>query len=230
MFKSFHIYPNLICGISEKADGNLKLGAAKQDFERFILKRNLNSFKVFRAELVHGDRVVAIDNLSPEEIILNCDGLVTKEKNILLTATFADCFPVYFYDPVSGIAGLAHCGWRGIISGLANKMILAMGSLGSQPEDIVIGIGPGIQRHHFEIKDDIVSWFKNYPEQVLKKDGKMFVDLSAIVKAQLISSGIIPTNIETSKDCTYCDKDKYFSFRRDKPNVSEAMLGYIGLK
>ena len=116
--------------------------------------------------------------------------------------------------------------WKGIVAGLA---INTLKKIGSDPGCILAGIGPGIQSCHFEIKPDILNYFSNYPEAEIRTNDKIFIDLPAVIKKQLIENGLKPENIEKCKDCTYNLPQKYFSYRRDKPKETQTMLAYIGL-
>lgn len=100
----------------------------------------------------------------------------------------------------------------------------------SKAQNILIGIGPGIRECHFDILEKNIKLYKDYPDCIIKKDNKTFIDLAGVIKEQLIAVGVKKENIEDSKLCTYCLKDKYFSYRRDRPKVIEAMIAYIGLK
>ena len=44
--------------------------------------------------------------------ILEIDGLVTDQPDIPLITFYADCVPIFFYDPVRRVVALAHSGWR----------------------------------------------------------------------------------------------------------------------
>ena len=105
-------------------------------------------------------------------------------------------------------------------------MIAAMKS---KPENVLAGIGPGIQKCHFEIKKDVLSNFKRYPSSIIFKNEKIYINLSKIIKDQLVKNGINRKNIELSTVCTFCNKSDYFSFRRDKPKNVSTMLAYIVL-
>lgn len=190
----------------------------------FFKKQNLSGRKVYSAELVHGVRVHRISSGDENIILAQTDALITGEKNVILTVTVADCFPVYFFDPIKLIIGIAHCGWRGIVGNLASKTI---GAMHSKPSDVLVGIGPGIQPCHFEVQADVLPRFQEYPEEILHRDNKIFVDLPAIISKQLTDIGV--KKIETSGECTCHNHQKYFSFRRDKPKAIEAMVAYIGL-
>ena len=45
---------------------------------------------------VHGNNVQIVDKNSPK-IIENCDGIITKEKNLPLMVMVADCIPILFF-------------------------------------------------------------------------------------------------------------------------------------
>jgi YfiH family protein len=228
MFKLFTKFPNLKSGISLKIDGSMEL--AGQSFfpnrEKFFIKNQINPACTVSAGLVHSDNVAEAEAMEAGTVLLNTDGLVTRCLDLFLTVTVADCFPVYFYDPMGETIGLAHCGWRGVISNLLPKMAASMAST---PSNLLVGIGPGIGPCHFEIKDDILLRFQDCQEAILEKDKKIFMDLPKIINNRLLESGILPQNIENIKECTFCRKDKYFSFRRDKPEKLQAMVAYIGL-
>ena len=38
---------------------------------------------------------------------------MTDVPGVILTTTHGDCIPIYAYDPVKKVVGLAHAGWRG---------------------------------------------------------------------------------------------------------------------
>ena len=139
-------------------------------------------------------------------------------------------FPIYFYEPFSRVIGLAHAGWKSIVKGIISNIIRTMvKNCGAKADKILVGIGPGIQSCHFEIQKDVLENFKKYPFSIIKKEGGIFIDLSEIIFQQLKKSGLLLNHIEKSEECTHCLKEKYFSYRRDKPKTLEAMIAYIGL-
>ncbi|MBI5732855.1 polyphenol oxidase family protein, partial [Candidatus Jorgensenbacteria bacterium] len=97
---------------------------------------------------------------------------------------------------------------------------------GSKPEDILLGIGPGIQRCHYTIQDDILHNFNGYEKFLEKKEQHYVVDLAGIVAEQAKREKIKEAEIDNQ--CTFCLKDKYFSYRRDRVFPPEVMLAYIG--
>ena len=101
---------------------------------------------------------------------------------------------------------------------------------GVRSEELTAGIGPGIGDCHFEAKEDVLKKFKLYPEAIIKRDGKNFIDLKLIAKHQLEEVGIKTENIEVSPVCTYCQAETYFSYRKDKAQPLQTMMFIFGMK
>ena len=98
-----------------------------------------------------------------------------------------------------------------------------------QIDKLKIAIGPGIQSSCFEVREDV---FSKFPDQFLynhESPEKKYLDLQSFVKNQFINQGVIESNIFVDSSCTHCEKQKYYSYRRDK-NHSGRMLGIISLK
>lgn len=190
----------------------------------FFEKIGTKGKQIFSADLVHGTGVKKVRPDDHPAIIKETDALISSGPDTVLAVTVADCFPVYFYNQKQNVFGVAHSGWRGTVGNISEKTIKA---LGDQPLDILVGIGPGIQACHFEIKDDILDNFSEYPDAIIKRGEKIFVDLPNIIKSQIIETGVPEQNIESSGQCTFCQNYKYFSFRRDRPKQIQAMLAYI---
>ena len=86
------------------------------------------------------------------------DGLITKEKGIVLVTSYADCVPLYFVDPVNEAIGLAHSGWRGTAGRMGACMVEQMQThFGTKPEDIIAAIGPSICQECYEVSEDVAD-------------------------------------------------------------------------
>ncbi|MCK5062243.1 peptidoglycan editing factor PgeF [Candidatus Parcubacteria bacterium] len=229
---------NLVCGISKKDDGSMKLlgnnfdDHVLENRKKFFTQLNIDSKRIVSAGLQHGNNIKIVGQQHAGQFIQNTDGLITNKKNLFLTVTVADCLPIYFYDFKKEVIGIAHAGWQGIVKNIVNKTIQVMTDVyKSGPGNILVYIGPHIQKCHFEIKNEAIKKLNKYSKYfVIKNNKKIFVDLSKIVKEQLLNENVSDNNIEVSRECTYCLNNKYFSYRRDKPKNIKAMIAYIGLK
>jgi len=233
-FKIFEKSLHLQYGLSEKKDGfmNIKL-SGNEDFDKkaienrnLFIKNNHIRGRIIFPYLMHGSEVAVINENDLEENI-KADSFITNIPDVFLTITVADCFPVYFFDSNKNIVGLAHCGWRGIAGDIIkNTMDVFKKWFDSEPDDIFVVVGPGIQKCHFDVRDDVIQKFKAYERFVIKNKEYYKVDLTGILTEQLLLEGV--KNIENNNECTYCLADKYFSYRRDKTNTPQTMLAYIG--
>ncbi len=191
----------------------------------FFEEHRLAGKQIAVADLVHGIRVEIVTPAS-KYVLPETDALVTKESGIILALTGADCFPVYFEEKTTGIIGLAHCGWRGIVTGIIGETLTGIGNMGGKMENIALTIGPGICAEHFEIGEDTLPSFSAYSDSIIR-DRNIRVDLKKIIKQQAKKAGVMNENIVDTGECTYCLRDKYFSFRRDRPKILEAQIAYI---
>jgi len=221
-------------GMSQKSDGSMKLELSDLDVQNmqnrkiFFNKLGIDINNIISANQIHKNNVVVVTKKNKGQIITGTGGLITNKKNLFLTVTIADCVPIYFFDEKKIIIGLAHADWRGVVKNISKLLIDKMiNKFNSRPEDIIAYIGPHLQKCHFEVKEDVLSQFKS--EYVIKENNLITVDLLSMIKKQLLSQGIMADNISSSSECTYCDEDKYFSYRRDKPEKIKAMIAFIGI-
>ena len=49
---------------------------------------------------------------------------ITNQKGVTLGLRFADCTPIFFYDPVKKVVGNIHSGWRGTVKKIGKRGIL----------------------------------------------------------------------------------------------------------
>lgn len=234
-FPMLFTFPNLITWLSQISDWPMKLELPNPSLEviknrkRYFEKNGISINNVVSAEIVHGTKIAVVTSENKGQIIVWVDGLITNETGLFLSVTIADCVPIYFYDSEKKVIWIAHAWWRWITSDITKTMIDSfVNEYNSNPEDIFVYVGPHIQKCHFEIKDDIVEIFDN--DFVLRENGIIKIDLLWIIWDKLEKVGLKSENISSSPECTYCESNKYFSYRRDKPEKVEAMVGVIGMK
>ena len=157
----------------------------------------------------------------------NCDGLITDNPNVVLSLRTADCIPIFLYDMVTGLRGLVHAGWRGVVGGIACNAIELMVNHQSIVENIQVLLGPSICKHCFEVGGEVAAKFdKNCV--VTGKNKKYFANLHAQVRLQLLKYKISENKIHMSNICTFENKD-CCSYRRDGENAGR-MYSFMGVK
>jgi len=170
---------------------------------------------------------------SREDAMQDTDALITDEADIMLVSFYADCVPLYFYDPVRQAVGLAHAGWKGTAKRIAARTVEAFReAFGSQPEQMHAAIGPSIGGCCYEVDDRVIRAMEESGISAgwtRKSDDKFMLDLREINRQLLIEAGILPSHIEVSHLCTGCHVESFFSHRRDGGRTGR-MASWIGLK
>lgn len=176
---------------------------------------------------VHGTDVRRIDSrflaLSIEARSLLLDGidaLVTAERGIAIGVFTADCVPIVLYAPRSGVAAVAHAGWKGTLHRIAASAVEAMASMGADASDIHAVYGPAICGDCFEVGDEVVEAFSDggFPlDRIMHRNpatGKAHIHLVEANTLILKKCGVPDENVRDPHLCTRCRPDLYFSARR----------------
>lgn len=166
---------------------------------------------------VHSSEVVALSVAPAPGILPKADALVTKVPGLALSILTADCVPILFVDPVSGVIGAAHAGWKGAMGGVIANTVAAMTALGARPQNIRAAIGPAISGDNYEVGPqfaaDLLARHPGAAKRITKQEGaREHFDLPGFVSDQLAAAGV--GKIERVGGCTYARPELYFSHRR----------------
>jgi len=225
------VFPeNVVWWMSDRSDGFMNIRKpydmdADRNRELYFAKMGIEKQNLVLASLVHGNDVAYVSEWS---IVKSCDALISDKPGIVLAVTVADCVPIYFYDKKKNVVAIAHAWWRWVVKNIVKSTIDKFVMMGSDPVDILVYVWPHIQKWNFEVKEDVASLFDD--EFVIRDGNRMFVDMMWKIKQQLLSCGVLAGNIKNSDECTYDNEQKYFSYRRDKPEKVCSMVAFIGLK
>jgi YfiH family protein len=191
--------------------------------EGFLSALGIPEGRLLTLRQVHGADVLIFEDNTKAALIypLPYDAVITDKKRVALGIWTADCLPILMVDRSKRIIAAVHAGWRGIWRGVIERTVTEMmKTFESAPTDIVAGIGPGIGPCCYEVKEDVVSLFRNSygaPDQLIQeREGRTYLDLSRAAQLELSKVGIPPDNIEAIPLCTACREDLFYSFRRDK--------------
>jgi polyphenol oxidase len=226
-------------GVSTGAYASLNIGLGTDDEasavlqNRKILAKSVNiplSSFVFLNQ-VHETRVEVATlatkgsgAFNRESAVSKTDAIITNQSGICLFVMGADCVPVLFFDPVKLVVGACHSGWRGTVKSAPAKTVEKMVSaFGSNPGDVLVGIGPSIGSCCYEVGNEVVSsvreQFGKNASGLLSIPGKgtqFHFDLWGAVEQQLVAFGVRPENIEQSGLCTKCNSGDFFSSRQGR--------------
>ena len=209
-----------------KASFSLKnFSSSNKDERSLFAKKNGYNFK----NLIIPDQEHSI-NVSfchDSGTISNCDGVFTNNIQNTCSIQVADCMPIFFCHRRLPIFGAVHAGWRGLVNGILDVTSNLLLKRGYNLHDFEVIIGPSIQECCFEVKNDISSKFnknfiKFFPNNIMK------IDLQGHAIHNLINNGFDKEKIIKMKECTFCEEDRFHSYRRDGSS-SGRMFGIIGI-
>jgi YfiH family protein len=137
------------------------------------------------------------------------DGLVTDAPGAPLAVLGADCLPVLMWRRDRPCAGAAHAGWRGLVAGVLEATVAALGD----PAATGVAIGPGIGPCCYPVSAEVRDRFAGrFGEGVVAGEA---VDLARAARTALVAAGVPDAAITTVAACTSCQEGRFFSYRRD---------------
>lgn len=216
-------------GVSPKPWSSLNLGGTVGDDRERVVENRRRIFEavglpvesLYDAWQVHGDRVMVVEKPRPlAQDHEKADALITAKRDVTLLMRFADCVPVFFYDPVKCVVGIAHAGWMGTVKKIGLKTVQEMTRVfGCKPGDVLAGIGPSIGPNEYEVGENVVSAiqvaFPGDTDELLikKQNGSVYLDLWAANRLALVEAGV--QKIETAGISTAANTADWYSHRAE---------------
>lgn len=230
-----HCFTTRLGGVSCDECSSLNLGFNRNDkrenvFENFLRVSkalNINHQNMVLSNQVHDIKIRVVDEndrgkgLIKESDIIGFDGLITNKKDIALVTFYADCVPVFFFEPHKKVIGVSHSGWRGTVKEIAKETVMKMQEeYDIDISKVEVAIGPSIGSCCFEVGDEVydefVSILRWSEKFCFKSDkGKWHINLQKIIEQSLINYGLDKNKISVPDICTKCNNDVFFSFRGD---------------
>ena len=198
------VFTTRVGGVSEGAYASLNLGrltkdpqpnveenrrracaAVSADADGLALNRQVHSASVHRAHAgARGEPG---------------DGLWTDAAGVPMLALTADCLPIALVH--DGRLAVLHAGWRGLLEGVVEAGVAAVGGADAAC------VGPAIGPCCYEVGAEVSERF----DPDLTRDGKL--DLWAAAERLLRGAGA--RSVERVDLCTACHPELFFSHRRD---------------
>jgi YfiH family protein len=181
---------------------------------------------------VHGDNIVEVKDKQLKEAG-ECDGMVTAESDIYLGVLTADCVPLLFVAPKQRLAAAVHAGWRGTLTGIAEKTVrLFKSQYNVDADDLEVALGPSIGVCCYEVKEDVAGplmkkWGALTTPSIAVRDGKSFVNLSRLNRDILRAAGVPGKQLFQVGPCTACSPEDFFSYRR-VPSETGRQMSVVG--
>lgn len=195
--------------------------------DHLIMPHQVHLTKVAKID----EALLSLSEKQRQETLDGYDALMTNLKGVCIGVSTADCIPILLYDKEEHAVCAIHAGWRGTVKRIVEKAVEAMTeAYGTQPQQLVAQIGPGIHLDSFEVGDEVYEAFQKEGfemEHISIKKEKWHIDLPECNRLQLIASGLLPQNIKVSPVCTYQQAEDYFSARRLGINSGRIFTGLI---
>jgi hypothetical protein len=253
----------------EDAPGELNLGfTASDDREAVVQNRELlaeaatgdHATPLVTLRQIHSSvlRVVSAKDAGREQP-WKADGLMTDEPGLLLGVQTADCIPVLVADRKRRAVAAFHAGWRGTLKRIVESGVGRMRlEFGSQPEDLIAAIGPGVGACCYAVGEEVLSSFESqfsyaddlfrevydtdpvrtkYPMLFLTQRApghspigpSLHLDLIEANRRQLLDAGLKPKAIQVVGGCTSCQPELFFSHRASQ-GYAGRMMAVIGVR
>ncbi len=208
-------------GVSEGAFESLSFSIAAGDRPEHVAE-NLRRARaalgvdaIFYLSQVHGALVVEVgdDDTEASFVAREGDAVVATRAGAAAAVRIADCAPVLIGATRTGAALAVHAGWRGAVAGVVTAGVSRLRArVGDEP--LVAAIGPHISRDAFEVGDDVAAQIASAArvEVIDRRSPRPHADLRAMLAAELDALGV---EVEHVDGCTYGDRGRFFSFRRD---------------
>lgn len=212
-------------GVSQPPYDSMNLGLHTGDDKQAVLEnrqrlQNMLPAPIVWLEQVHGVDVYDADHDQAflHEPAVRADAAITTSTEKALAVMTADCLPVVLASARGEVIGVAHAGWRGLLNGVLENTLKQMRDKVAG-NDFYAWIGPAIGFDAFEVGQEVYDAFINRDKnQALffrphpQNKGKWLADLSGLAVHRLSENGV--SAVEESKFCTFSDRERFFSYRR----------------
>lgn len=163
---------------------------------------------------IHSTQVI---ELPTEKDQFVADAAYTNQANQVCLVMTADCLPVLFSNQQGSEVAAAHAGWRGLCNGILENTVK---KFHCPTNEIIAWLGPAISQPHFQVGEEVLQQFVAQDpkaEQAFipdpQKCGKFLADLYQLARLRLNKIGV--QQFFGGEYCTFAQKEKFFSYRRE---------------
>lgn len=161
---------------------------------------------------VHGAVVITAGQF---ELPPDADACVSQRAGDVCVVQTADCLPLLLCSTDGVHVGAVHAGWRGLAAGIIEN---TLATIEAAPIDLLVWLGPAISQESFEVGEEVREAFVMHAAAAascfeINDRGRWQADLYALARQRLRAAGV--TSIFGGASCTYLDKERFFSYRRN---------------
>jgi YfiH family protein len=172
---------------------------------------------------VHG--TCAVDaGVSPQGC--EADAVFSHAVGKVCAVLTADCLPVLLCDTDGTTVAAVHAGWRGLLDGVIEQTVERM----AVPGPLLAWLGPAIGPMVFEVGEEVREAFVHAQPSaaeafVPSPNDRWLADIYALAKLRLERCGV--TDVSGGDFCTFSDRRRFYSYRRDGQTGRMASLIWL---
>ena len=143
------------------------------------------------------------------------DAAFTSVKNKVCVVMTADCLPMLICNQQGTQVAAAHAGWRGLHAGVIEA---TLEKFSDSPQKLLVWLGPAIGPDAFEVGEEVRNAFlQDMPDANMafrtNRPGHWLADIYMLARLRLQRYGV--ESIYGGNFCTYSDRERFYSYRRD---------------
>ncbi len=224
-FPARHFFTTLLAGNMSAKYGKPEDAPGNQ--EKRMHERGFSAHKPVVMLPEHSDNIFFAPRYWREAGEVKCDGIFTTSPEVAFILRPADCFPILMTTIDRYFVGLVHAGWKGTNLEIARQAVeLAVKHYPIEPEDIFVGLGPGIHECCYNDEKTAQNLLKDKRWEPFIKENSFgtfgfgaHIDLLNFNVKQLLGAGIKPEHIKVAENCACCSRNEkgdhlFFSHHR----------------
>jgi YfiH family protein len=163
---------------------------------------------------VHGVTIANADQQYKGKV--KADASVAYKAGSVCAVMTADCLPVLFCNQQGTAIAAAHAGWRGLHTGILEQTVK---SLNCPAKEVMAWFGAAIGAKHFEVGNEVREAFVSVQAEANNafissaNTGKWLADIYLLARLRLQAIGV--NKITGGEYCSYQDKKRFYSYRRE---------------
>lgn len=160
------------------------------------------------------------------EMGCEADASYTDRAGVVCAVLTADCLPILLCDREGRRVAAVHAGWRGLLGGVIEQTVSAMGS----DSELLAWLGPAIGPNAFEVGDEVrAAFIAHTPDAeaafVPSANARWLADIYTLARQRLHRAGV--SSVSGGEYCTYSERERFYSYRRDGRTGRMASLIWI---
>ena len=182
---------------------------------RDIVSNLFDNKKIIFVNQIHSSKIIIYDKKINTNV--RADGIITKNKDVLLGILTADCAPIIITG--EEYFGILHVGWRGLVGNIIKNAVNLLIKFGEKSSKISFFVGPHLRANSFEVKSDFIKKIKilrNFSNYLKQYKNKIFFNYTKLIEDKISELDI--KDYKISSVDTFTNPKKFFSHRYSMKN------------